>query len=53
MQQQLACLGARMESENFAAQLPEVFEPRAQIVVKLCIDLAAQTLRNGRAFTAG
>jgi hypothetical protein len=53
MQQQLARLAAGMRCENFAAQLAEIFKPRAEVFGQLLVDLAAQTLRDGGAFAGG
>ena len=51
MQQSLARLAARMCFENLAAQLAKALKPWPEIFRQLLVDLAAQMLRDRRAFS--
>jgi len=53
VEERLAGVAARMGFENFAAELAQVFKPCAEVFWKLCVNLAAETLRECGAFAAG
>jgi hypothetical protein len=53
MQQSLASLAPGMSCEDFTPELAEILEPGAEVFGKLLVDLAAQSLGDGGAFSAG
>jgi hypothetical protein len=53
MQERFACLTARMQCENFAAELAEILKPFAEVLRELRVDLAAQALGDRGALAGG
>jgi hypothetical protein len=53
MEERFAGLTARMDFENFAAELAKVFEPCAEVFRKLRVDFAAESLGDSRALACG